>query len=152
MELRNKYGNITPKKPQHLPHKHRPIDYGDTQQIVQPTDTSPPLNDKGIKRVQVIVGDLIYVGIEVNKKLLVALSAIGAQQESATEETTAAIRNPASTCAANIISLFSKKDTIIEVGSHIIQKLFNLRCSFFGCCCLLGTYYSQGYKEFVVGC
>ena len=68
-----------------MPHKHRPIDYGDTQQIVQPTGTSPPLNDKGIKRVQVIVGDLIYVGIEVNKKLLVALSAIGAQQAVETE-------------------------------------------------------------------
>ena len=58
---------------------------------MQPTNTIPPLNEKGIKRVQVIVGSLLYVGGAVNKKLLVALSAIGAQQSSATEETAAAI-------------------------------------------------------------
>ena len=75
------------KKPQYWPHKHRPIDYGDTHKIVQPTDTSPPLNEKGIKRVQVIVGDLLYVGRAVNNKLLVALSDIGAQQTAATKET-----------------------------------------------------------------
>ena len=79
LELRNKYGNLTLKKPQYSPHKHWPIDYGDKQQIVQPTDTSPPLNDKGIKRVQCIFGDLIYVGRAVNQKIIVALSAIGSQ-------------------------------------------------------------------------
>ena len=58
---------------------------------MQPTDTIPPLNDKGIKRVQDIVGALLYLGISVNNKLLVALSAIGAREEEATEETAAAI-------------------------------------------------------------
>ena len=91
MDIRNKYGHLTPKKPQYSPHKHRPIDYGATQQIVQPTDTSPPLNDKGIKSVQVIVGALLYVGISVKNKLLVALSAIGAQQAAETKETADAI-------------------------------------------------------------
>ena len=91
LELRNKYGHLTPKKPQHFPHKHRLIDYGATQQLVQPTDDSPPLNDKGIKRVQGIVGALIYIWIAVNNKLLVALSAIRAQQAAATEETKDAI-------------------------------------------------------------
>ena len=73
------------------PHKHRPIDYGSTQQLVQPTDTSQPLNEKGIKRIQGIVGALLYVGREVDNKLLVSLSAIGAQQAAATEDTVAAI-------------------------------------------------------------
>ena len=77
-----KNGHMKPQKTQYLPHKHQPIDYGDTQKMVQPKDTSPPLNDKGIKKVQGIVGTLLYVGREVNKKLLVALSAIGAQQAS----------------------------------------------------------------------
>ena len=44
-----------------------------------------------MKRIQVIVGDLLYVGREFNKKLLVELSEIGAQQEVATEDTAAAI-------------------------------------------------------------
>ena len=58
---------------------------------MQPTDTSPPLNKKGIKIIQGIVGTLLYVGRAVNNKLLVALSAIGAQQAAATEDTAAAI-------------------------------------------------------------
>ena len=44
LEIRNKYGHLTPKKPQYSPHKHWPIDYGAKQQIVQPTDTSRSLN------------------------------------------------------------------------------------------------------------
>ena len=84
LELRNKYGHLTPKKPQIFPHKHRPIDYVTTQQLVQPTDDSPNLNDKGIKIVQGIVGALLYIGRAVNNKLIVALSAIGSQQVAAT--------------------------------------------------------------------
>ena len=80
-------------KPQLSPHKHRPIDYGATQQLVQPTDTIQPLNEKGIKIIQGIMGDLLYVGREVNNKLIVALSAIGAQQAAATEGTSAAIEH-----------------------------------------------------------
>ena len=59
--------------------------------LVKPTQISKPLNEKGIKRIQGIVGDLIYVGRAVNNKLLVALSAIGSQQAAATDETAEAI-------------------------------------------------------------
>ena len=52
---------------------------------MQRTDTSPLLNEKGIKIIQGIAGDLLYVGRVVNNKLLVALIAIGAQQAAATE-------------------------------------------------------------------
>ena len=91
LELRNKCGYLTPKKTQYLPHKHQPIKYGATQKIVQPTDTSPPLNDKSIKRVQGLFGAILYVGRAVNNKLLVSLSTIGSQQAAATEETAESI-------------------------------------------------------------
>ena len=42
-------------------------------------------------RIQGIVGALLYVGRAFNNKLLVELSAIGAQQSAATEYTEAAI-------------------------------------------------------------
>ena len=60
LDLRSKFQHMQPKKPQLSPHKHRPIYYGATQQLVQPTYTSKPLNEKGIKRIQVIVGALHY--------------------------------------------------------------------------------------------
>ena len=87
LDLRNKYQYMNPKKPQYSSHKYGPIDYGDSQQLVQPTDKSPLLNEKGIKRIQGIVEELLYLGREVNNKLLVALSAIGAQQAASTEDT-----------------------------------------------------------------
>ena len=62
LDLRNKYGHLPPKKPQYSTQKHRPINYGSKQQIVQPTDTSPSLDDKGIRIVQGIFGALLYVG------------------------------------------------------------------------------------------
>ena len=58
---------------------------------MQPTNTSPPLNEKQIKRIQGILVALPYVGRAVNNKILVALSAIGAQQATATEDTAAEI-------------------------------------------------------------
>ena len=91
MDLRNKFQHMQPKKPQYSQHKHRPIDYGATEQLVEPTDTSPLLNEKGIKKIQGIVGALLYVGRAVNNKLLLALSSIGAQQAAATEDKAAAI-------------------------------------------------------------
>ena len=91
MDRKNKYQHMQPKKPQYSSHKHHPIDYGATQQLVQSTDTSLLLNEKGIKRIQCILEALLYVGRAVNIKLLVALSAIGAQQKSATEDRAAAI-------------------------------------------------------------
>ena len=91
LELRNKYGHLTPKKTQYSPHKHRPIDYGAKQQIIQPTYNIPPLYDKGINRVQGIVVALLYLGRAVNNKLLIALSSIVAEQAAATKETAYAI-------------------------------------------------------------
>ena len=42
-------------------------------------DTSNPLDAKGIKRVQQIVGSLLCYARAVDNKLLVALTAIGTQ-------------------------------------------------------------------------
>ena len=82
---------------------------------MQPTDTSPLLNEKVIKRIQGIVGDLLYVGRAVNNKLLVTLSAIGAQQSAATEDTLAAIEQLLDYVATypNDSILFRKSDMIL---------------------------------------
>ena len=90
-DIRNKYSHMITKKLQHLLHNHRPIYYGAKQQMVQPADTSPCLYDKGIKRVQGILGALIYAGREINNKLVVSFSAIVAHQAAETVETEDAI-------------------------------------------------------------
>ena len=84
-------GHKTPSKPQRAPHKWKEIKYGSHIQMAPDEDTSPPLDEKGIRRVQQIVGGLLYYGRAVDNKILVALSAIGAQQAAATENTNKAI-------------------------------------------------------------
>ena len=87
LDIRKKYGHLTPNKPQYSPFKNRPINYGARQYMVQPKDTSPCLDDKGIRRVQGIVGALLYVGRSASNKIIVLLSTIGAKQAAATVET-----------------------------------------------------------------
>ena len=89
-DLLIKFGHPTPKKPQHSPHMSVPINYGAKQQFSQGPDTSPKLDENGIKRVQGIVGALLYYGRAVNDKILVAISEIGSDQAAATEHTKAA--------------------------------------------------------------
>ena len=59
----------------------------------------PKLDEKGIKQVQMIVGALLFIGRAVNNKLLVALSAISAQQSKATENTNEAMNQLLDYCA-----------------------------------------------------
>ena len=88
---------------------------------MQPTDTSPPLKEKGINIIQGIVGALLYVGREVNKKLLVELSAICAQQAAATEDTAAEIEQLLDYVAKypNDGILFRKSDVILAAHADV---------------------------------
>ena len=80
-----KYGHPIPKKLQLSPHKQREVIYGAKEKLDPEDDTTPPLDSQGIKRVQGIVGALLYYARAVDNKLLVSLSAIGSQQASATQ-------------------------------------------------------------------
>ena len=86
-----KYNHPRPKKPQHSPHAHREIVYGAKEQLLPEADTSPPLDEAGIKRIQGIIGSLLYYARAVDNKLLATLSAISSQQSKATENTAKAV-------------------------------------------------------------
>ena len=45
-----KYGHKSPTKPLIYPHFHQKINYGSKEQLVAEEDTSPKLNNEGIKR------------------------------------------------------------------------------------------------------
>jgi len=90
-EMLLKYNHPRPRKPQHAPHAHHEIIYGAKEQLVPETDTSPPLDDAGIKRIQGVIGTLLYYARAVDNKLLATLSTISSQQAKATENTAKAI-------------------------------------------------------------
>jgi len=74
-----KYQHPKPVVPQHAPYKATTIHYGAKVQRVE-EDKSPPLTPDQIKRVQKIVGTLLYYGRVVDSTLLTALSAMAARQ------------------------------------------------------------------------
>ena len=83
-EALTKYQHPKPTVPQHSPYKSTTIHYGAKVQRVE-EDKSPPLTPDQIKRVQKIVGTLLYYGRAVDSTLLTALSAIAARQSNGTQ-------------------------------------------------------------------
>jgi hypothetical protein len=79
-----KYQHPHPVFPQHQPLQNVPIQYG---QRVQPVvvDTSAPLTPAALKRVQDIVGTLLYYGRAVDPTLLTAVSSIATRQSNGTQ-------------------------------------------------------------------
>ena len=94
-----KYGHPRPKKPQLSPHKHHEVIYGAKEQLAPEDNTTLPLDSQGKKRVQGIVGALLYYAQAVDDKLLVNLSFIGSQQAAATQRTNEAINKILDYCA-----------------------------------------------------
>jgi hypothetical protein len=76
----------TPKKPQYAPHHWSKPVYGKRLQMT-PVDTTAPLDTKGIRRVQSIIGSILYYSRAVDPTMLPALNDISSKQSKATEDT-----------------------------------------------------------------
>ena len=99
-EIRARYGHPTPPKPVHSPHLHREIIYGAKEQYATTDiDTSPKLDAAGIKWCQGVIGSLLFYARAVDNKLLMTISAIGASQALATENTLNEINKLLDYCA-----------------------------------------------------
>lgn len=78
-----------PSTPEHNPHVYKPPAYGKTVQYVEPPDTSTPLSPARKKRIQQIVGSLLYYARAVDNTILMAVNDLAAQQAHATVATEA---------------------------------------------------------------
>jgi hypothetical protein len=86
-KLLARFEHKPPTKPQHSPHSAPPRHFGTTAQIPVDHDLSPTLPPGRIKRIQQIVGTIMYYAQAVDITTLVALSSIAAEQAQATEQT-----------------------------------------------------------------
>jgi hypothetical protein len=86
-----KFKHPMPSKPHRLPYKCLPIAYGAKAQLTPEADMTDLLDDHRKRRIQEIVGSLLYYARAVDNKLLVALSAIAARQSCATVATEKAV-------------------------------------------------------------
>ena len=81
------HGHPHPTKQELSLHLHVEITYWSKAQYATETEPSSPFPTAVIKRVQEIVGGILYYTRAVDNKILVALSEIGLQQVDATERT-----------------------------------------------------------------
>ncbi len=80
------YNNVRLKKIQTCPYTPAPKQFGSKAQRPLPVDDSSPLDKKGFKRVQQIVGSILYYAQAVDMTVLMALSTIAIKQTKATEK------------------------------------------------------------------
>ena len=81
-------------------------------------DTIPKLTKTDIKRVQDIVGMILYYARAVNKKFIVGLRAIGSQQAAATEQTTATIDQLLDHVATYLNNGITYRDSDMVLSDH----------------------------------
>ena len=83
----NKFQHTKPTRVQHSPHRWNAPVFGRKIQYTKEADKSPPLNKKGTRLVQSIVGKFLYYARALENPILVALNEIGTQQAAPTENT-----------------------------------------------------------------
>ena len=82
-------------------------------------DTRPPLDEAGIKRIQVIVGAVLFYVRSVDNKLLGTLNSIGTQQAAATEATNKSVNQMLDylTTYPNGVIMYCASDMILAAHS-----------------------------------
>ena len=85
-----KYQHANPKNPQHSPYQAQTIQYGTKVHQPVKSDTSAPLSDKKIKRVQDIVDTFVWYSCACDPTLAELLSAIASCQTKGTKDVMAA--------------------------------------------------------------
>ena len=86
-KMMQEYGHVIPTRLQMCPYSPEPKKIGSEAQAPLPTNESPKLDEKGIKRIQQIVGSILYYARTVDMTVLVALSTIAIDQTKATKQT-----------------------------------------------------------------
>ena len=114
-----RFNHDQPTKAEHAPHKWVVPTYGAKIQYTEATDETAPLPPDGTKRVQEIVGVLLYYARAIDCTMLVALNDIATTQSSPTERTLQActkLLNYAATHPDATIR-YVKSDMILHVHS-----------------------------------
>ena len=89
-----RFGILTPPvKPQDSPYQWTRPDYGARVQLTEEPDTTLPLDPEGIKRLQEIIGVLLFYARAIDSTMLVALGTLASAQTKGTEATMKAAIN-----------------------------------------------------------
>jgi Reverse transcriptase (RNA-dependent DNA polymerase) len=82
-----RFTHPTPTRSQHSPHPWIPPNYGASVQYAEPEDTSPPLDKRGTKLLQEVIGTFLFYGRAVDNTMLAALGTLATAQTCGTAKT-----------------------------------------------------------------
>jgi len=82
-----RFQHPAPNRLQHAPHAWIPPQYGTKTQFTNPIDATPPMDIPQTKRLQQIIGVLLYYARALNLTMLVALGSLAAAQTEGTQAT-----------------------------------------------------------------
>jgi len=116
-KLLARFEHKQPTKPQHSPHAAPPQSFGQTAQNPVEHDTLPILPPPRIKRIQQIVGTIMYYARAVDLTTLVALSSIASEQSVATKAM--------EQCITQLLNyLYTHKDATLQyVASNMVLNI-----------------------------
>jgi hypothetical protein len=83
----HKFQHKPPARPEHAHYTTRAKQYDSKVQLTPEHNTSTALSPAGKKRIQQVVGSLLYYGRAVYPAILTAISDLASQQATATEDT-----------------------------------------------------------------
>jgi hypothetical protein len=114
-----RFSHPQPTRPQHSPHAWIPPRYGATAQQSDKEIESPPLGPSNLKRLQQIIGALLYYARMVDNTLLVAIGTIASEQSKGTNATMEAITQLLNYCATHPHAKvqFKASDMILHIIS-----------------------------------
>ena len=92
-QLLRYYKQEPPKRPQDCPYEPNPIKYGKNSDKLEPEEQSPFLGKADKKYIQQVIGSFLYYARAIDMTILMALSAIAAEQSKPTERTMQRIRH-----------------------------------------------------------
>jgi hypothetical protein len=108
----------TPERPEHAPHNYAAPTYGSRQQFAT-IDTSPAVDSKDTKRIQEVLGTLLYYAHVVDCTMISAIGTIATQQANATTATIKAITKLLNYCATqpDAVVCYYSSDMILWIES-----------------------------------
>ena len=73
------HAHKTPARPQHSPYKPPPKKYGEASQDPVPEDMTNKIDEKHLKRVQQVIGGVLYYAHVVDCTVLTVLSSVSSE-------------------------------------------------------------------------
>jgi hypothetical protein len=83
----HKYQHPAPARPEHAPHTWNPPMYGAKTQFVNDETTSPALSNKDVKKLQQLMGTLLYYARAVDTTSIMRINLLASEQSNATKFT-----------------------------------------------------------------